>query len=70
MSYIVPAELPKDCHHCRFSDCKFSHPFWLKENPRNTKGFVCSLDKEKRVLEMGYDDFIKAEWCPLREEQK
>lgn len=26
-----------------------------------------SLDKEKKVLEMGFDETAKAEWCPLKE---
>ena len=66
MAYIVPAELPKDCCHCPFGHCKFSHPFWANEKP-NTKGYTCILDKEKRVLEMGYDETVKAKWCPLKE---
>lgn len=69
MAYIVPAELPKDCCHCPFGHCKFSHPFWSKEKP-NRQGYFCSLDKEKRVLEMGFDETAKAEWCPLREVKK
>lgn len=70
MAYIVPAELPKNCCECCFGDCKFSYPFWSNKYKSNTKGYVCSLDKEKRVLEMGYDENKKAEWCPLKEVQK
>lgn len=67
MPYIVPDEMPKSCYKCYFGYCKFSHPFWSEEKP-NTKGYICALDKEHRVLEMHYDDVTtKAEWCPLRE---
>ena len=69
MAYIVPDELPKDCCHCPFGYCKFSHPFWSGEKP-NREGYICGLDKEKRVLEMGFDENAKAKWCPLKEVQK
>ena len=69
MAYIVPAKLPKSCCECFFGRCKFIRPFWSKEKP-NTKGYTCLFDKEKRVLEMGYDETAKAEWCPLREVKK
>ena len=67
--YIVPAELPRSCNECHFGTCKFSYPFWSEKKP-NTQGYVCRLDKEHRVLEMGFDETAKAEWCPLREVKK
>ena len=65
MSYIVPMDLPDSCSNCRFSTCKFSHPFWSREKP-NRKAYMCQADKERRTIEMEFDDeTTKAKWCPL-----
>lgn len=69
MAYIVPAELPKSCCECFFGRCKFIRPFWTNEKP-NTKGYICCLDKENKVLEMAAGETAKAEWCPLIEAQE
>lgn len=67
MPYIVPTEMPASCCTCRFADLKYHHPFWSREKP-NTKGYVCCLDKQKRVLETHINDCdTKAEWCPLKD---
>lgn len=66
MAYIVPTEMPNGCSKCPFSLCVFYNPFWVGYKP-NTKGYCCSIDNNKTVLEMHIDEDLKAEWCPLKE---
>lgn len=63
---IAIVDTPSACVECQFHRCNFSHPWWAKENP-NTKGIYCSLDIQKGINVLPYEDIkFKPEWCPLK----
>jgi len=64
---IAIIEMPKSCENCIFRVTKYYHPFWAKAG-KNTKGYYCQLDPERRVADIHIDDDVfKFENCPLVE---
>ena len=63
---IAVMDRPRNCQECIFGVCKYSHPFWSRENS-STKGYYCQLlPPEQRVAQQfDYDSEVHLDNCPL-----